>query len=159
MRDRHFPENKGKSTSCPLCHEENETIAHLHQGPAARLARTLIAQKTLDRKSILILSTATHEDFTLRSPNIDPKDLLTLITFSLALWTARNKYIHAPLEDNTISNDAQSQRYAHFGNRSRRCRCGQPAWAAPRACEGKPVWLPCGLFFSGLFSSGLSDEV
>ena len=99
MRDRFYPENLGKNTSCSFCQEQPETIAHLHLCQAAMQARGLIAQKTLDRSSITILHSATPDDFTLKTSNIPPRDQLTLTIFSLACWRARQHIRHSPPTD------------------------------------------------------------
>ena len=110
MRDRFYPENLGKNTSCSFCQEQPETIAHLHLCRAAMQAKGLIAQKTLDRSSITILHSATPDDFTLKTASITPRDQLTLTLFSLACWRARQHIRHSPPadEEKTISTAAHS---------------------------------------------------
>jgi ribonuclease HI len=87
-------------TLCPFCHGQEETLRHLHTTcPAALEAIALIQRDHCDSKDGgAILTKAFPEDYLFRTPELKADELVTILTFSLAVWRTRRSFYDRPFQ-------------------------------------------------------------
>ena len=73
-------------TSCRLCGQAEETMAHLTtECKVGSLAKQLILNSSFDKSDLVVLLTATPSDFSFERP-LPTGELLSLLVFSSAVW-------------------------------------------------------------------------